>query len=298
MPRSIRWIMMLLIVLCTIALAACGGGTEVPAASAPTEGATSAPVELPTSAPVEPPTSVPSELPTSAPVATEAAPETIVAPTAMVSPPATGSTACNNAYYPLRQGATWTYTIAGMTAPIEQVHTITSVQDATVELTIQTGGTVAITQITCTDEGLKFGSLPSISSQGGLTGQFETQSVEGSYLLASDRMVPGATWDTRYVIVGKMTVGQQELAITQEVTLHSQVIGSESVTVAAGTFDALKIAQQLILNTTAQGAPMAMPAITIDQQSWYAHDVGLIKSTTTMSGVPPSSTELKSYTLP
>lgn len=300
MNRPVVRLRLILVAVGALLFSACGGG-EAPAPTAPA-GATLAPATVATTAPTAP-SAVSAQL---SAAATAAAPATTAAPAA-TTPPVTsaplsvsgGSGACDNPYYPLRQGATWTYTVTGLDKPAEQTQTVTKVENGSAEITLQTGTITVKNPVDCTAEGLKFGNLPSITSQtGNLNAELTAVSSEGVYLPRADRLVPGAQWDAHYVLKGKISMAQQAIDVTEDVKLHFEVVGSEKVTVPAGTFDALKIKQHLTIDIQMANAPASVPPGSFDQFVWFARDVGMVKTSVSLPESRDLTTELKSYNIP
>lgn len=296
MNRPVVWLRLILVAVGALLFSACGGG-EAPAPTTPA-GATPAAASVATSATSA--TSPASAQPSAVAPAATAAPAATTPPATSAPPSASGgSGACDNPYYPLRQDATWTYTVAGLDKPAEQTQTVTKVENGSAEITLQTGTLTAKNPVVCAADGLKFGNLPSVTSQSGnLSTDLTAVSSEGVYLPRADKLVPGAPWDARYVLKGKINMAQQAIDVTEDVKLHSEVVGSEKVTVAAGTFDALKIKQHFTFDIQMANAPAGVPPSSFDQFVWFARDVGMVKSSLSLSDGHDLTTELKSYNIP
>ena len=118
----------------------------------------------------------------------------------------------------------------------------------------------------------------------------------GVYLLSPDKLVPGATWDTYYALVGKQVAGQPPM--TDTISLHSEVIGEETVHVPAGAFTALAIMQQLTYDTMLPPPGIAPAATHIDQVIWLSKGIGLIKSLPRQPVAAEPTIELLTYHIP
>jgi hypothetical protein len=72
----------------------------------------------------------------------------------------------------------------------------------------------------------------------------------------------------------------------------------ESVTVEAGTFDAMRVdcKTTMKITITMQETPIET-ALTLDGVSWYAQNIGMVKSTSTGEGID-STIELVLYSIP
>jgi hypothetical protein len=113
-------------------------------------------------------------------------------------------------------------------------------------------------------------------------------------------MDPGDTWSQTIRIEGTMTIAEGTSAdATNEASLHCTAEGTESVTVPAGTFDAMKVVCQVQMSITVTTAGLSIPPTTVNSTStaWYAPNVGWIKSEDT-SDFGSSTIELQSYSNP
>lgn len=202
---------------------------------------------------------------------------------------------CEHPYYPLRQGATWTYLITGTLLPDEQRQVVTELINTggTTAVTIQTIGITA-TQALCTSTGLFFQAYPTFT---GVVNHAiaETTHAEGAFLPPEGQLTPGAMWHTYYNLRSPLTRVidgvAQTVVLTTSIRLTFEVIDTERVTTPAGVFDTLKIN----LHTTAHLSLSHQPEIDYDQVLWFARGVGLVKSTFLNTG---RTIELTQYHVP
>jgi hypothetical protein len=274
--RAVVWLVLL---LALPALVACGGDTPAgettvaTAVVAPTE----AVAEAAATAAPEPTAAPPTEAPPTAP---PAEPTPTPAAAAETDPLPAGD--CGNAFYPVIEGRTLRYAnnIPGIDAG---EHTIThsDVTDSSFTATTDLGDGNVLTQTwTCSGEGLlqpEFSQLP--------TGEDVTLTIEfvessGLTIPAADQFEPGGTWTTRYVANATLSdAGTDEMTMAQTTELSHTVIGPETITVPAGTFDAIRVETTGNVSsvTTVGGVsvpPMELPMSFI---SWYAEGVGLVR---------------------
>lgn len=167
-------------------------------------------------------------------------------------------------------------------------------------MTMKVGDVTLTNKIICTDEGLQMGRFPTISpgELGGLNAQIESETVEGVYILPEKQLTPGARWTARYVLKGNVDSSGQQMDMTNDLILSFEVVGVESVTVPGGTFEALKVKQQITSKATMQGASTDLPAMTFDQFVWFVKDVGMVKASGTIANVGEVVTEMMHYSLP
>jgi hypothetical protein len=84
--------------------------------------------------------------------------------------------------------------------------------------------------------------------------------------------------------------------------VHFKALGVESITVPAGTFDAMKIQADTTLNITVNINGLTVPVVfTSSYTYWYAPNVGEVKASGTGSIAAQSfseTIELQSYNVP
>lgn len=156
----------------------------------------------------------------------------------------------------------------------------------------------------CTAEGyiarqLGGGTTASVSMQNMIT-DFQTLDVSGISLPRT--ISPGMQWQYDLTMQGTVAMPVEQTRSPGTFSLDMREIGSETITVPAGTFEALKIQATFNANIDVdfQGSPIRY---TIQGSSilWYASGVGFVKSIENIdfSGTTFSSTtELQSHTLP
>lgn len=220
--------------------------------------------------------------------------------------PVTGGI-CENEIQPVIQGATWAYKSTGSpTGDFTYTDTISEVRDDGYTLTTQFTGLTRTQEWKCLPEGLQAlqlgggGTTASISTQE-MTAQFETVEVIGVNLPKS--IVSGTQWQYSLTMQGVTAMpGDQQAESTGTFTFVMQEIGTETITVPAGTFEAVKFQSTSTVQITAEFQGMQAP-IVINGSSiiWFAADIGYIKSVenSDFGGTPyTATTELQSYSIP
>lgn len=195
--------------------------------------------------------------------------------------------ACNNQYYPIVNGAQWTYQITIQNgAPTTATHSMAVVDDGSFTLTVQDAESIFTLDGTCGDDGVILLNVPGVSvtysdESGGST--LSTTNDDG--VTVPDDIQVGDDWSQTISVVGS-SGGEVTLSATIETTYKA--IGYETLTVPAGTFNALKVEQNGSM--TMQGAP----AFETHGFIWYAAGIGTVKSG--LDGTYTS--ELVSYSIP
>ena len=220
------------------------------------------------------------------------------APTATSAPAASS---CDNPYLPVVEGATWDYKLTGP-IPDTYTHTILSVEDNgfTEQDTFGTGVTRQ-GKWQC-DQGNLIALNPSggnsanVSTEG-VSVDFETKELSGVTLPASIKA--GDTWSQSLTLEGTQTIGGTAYAASNQFTSDCTAKGIESVTVPAGTFDAMRVECQINMNITVAldpNNPISTP-LSSTNVTWYAENIGMVKNKTSGSGLD-STIELVSYNIP
>lgn len=234
--------------------------------------------------------------PTSAPV-DGIAPTSEIAPTPTVAAsPTPAPTDCFNAYYPVKPGSTWTYQMSGTRADTF-THSIVAASDK--DFTDQDtfgNGTTRTGQWRC--EGgdlisLTPGGASAAVAAAGLVFNFTVTENTGVTIPAN--MEVGSTWSQNIKFESSQDVGGVQLDTQNEASTSCTVIGRESVTVPAGTFDALKVECNTKLTIGMNGTPIY--TIEGPSTSWYALGVGMVKSIGSGGGYE-ATIELTAYQIP
>jgi hypothetical protein len=221
------------------------------------------------------------------------------------APPAGEAGLCNNTYFPVVDGATWTYQSTG--GPVGSygfTDTITSVRDDGFTLTSQFDELTRTQEWGCTREGLvalQLGgtSAATLNSQE-MQVNLDVSNVSGISFPSS--VEPGDTWQHALEFTGSMVVGGQEIEANGSAQSTFTAIGMESVTVPAGTFNAMKVRVDSTINITGVFQGVSLPlTITSPYDYWFAPGVGWVKASGTGDVAGQSFTEsieLQSYNIP
>ena len=228
-----------------------------------------------------------------------------------VSPPfteqsPTTSGLCNNVLYPIKQDATWTYaSTGGPGGSFTYTDTITSTRADGFTITSQFADLTRTQEWTCQADGLIALQLGGGTAAGistlGMTAAFTTSEVTGISL--PKEVTAGMQWNYSLKMQGTMAMpGDQQAQSNGAYSVIMQEVGTESITVPVGVFEATKIQANSTIDiiTIFEGieVPIRFNGITI---SWYVPGIGFVKSVengdfggTTFS----ATTELQSYNVP
>lgn len=232
-------------------------------------------------------------------------PSTEVIATMEANTPAAGEALCTNAYYPVRQGATWTYkSTGGPAGEYSFTDAITSVRDDGFTLSTQIGELTRTQEWTCTAEGLaalQLGGAPAamLNSQ---NIQLNLDISNGSGVTFPSQINPGDQWEQTLNVTGNVVAFNEEAEAAGDVQMNFSAVGNESVTVPAGTFDALRVDVDVTLNIEATYEGITLPVtFSGDYAYWFAQGVGWVKASGTGTVLGSSfsdTTELQSYSIP
>lgn len=235
-------------------------------------------------------------------------------PTTATEPPVTaeptGSPApeaglCTNAYYPVSERATWTYASTGSSAGgYSFTDTITSVRQDGFTLSTQLGDLTRTQEWACRPEGLvalQLGGAPAalLNSQGM---QLDFEITNASGVTFPSTINTGDQWQHNLDFEGSMSVAGEEAAATGNAQTIFTAIGDETVTVPAGTFEALKIQVDPMFRFNISYEGLNLPVTFSGTYTyWFAQGVGWVKATGrgSAAGMSFSETlELQSYSIP
>jgi hypothetical protein len=239
---------------------------------------------------MEQPITSPAELPAQAAQADQALPITtqvdVSAPesTSMSVPTFNKSSdPCNNPYYPVVNGATWLYETVGV---ITATHTLTAGEAKTFTVTVKSADSTSTMAGACTEEGIVImdqGMGASFQSDSG-SSTLTTQN-EAGVSLPNDIQV-GDEWSQAM----NLTAGEDQ-SFTAEIITNYKAVGYASVTVPAGTFEALKIEQSGVMKLMGQ-------EITTQGVLWYAQGVGNVRAENGVGSESPYVIQLLDYNIP
>ena len=240
----------------------------------------------------------PLEEPTTLPTPTLEAPIATEAPTNLPEPSAH---ACTNPYLPIVAGATWNYKLTGP-ASDTFTHSILSVEESSfVEQDVFGVGVTRQGTWNCENGSLialdpPSGASANINTDNNVSVDFETKDQSGVTLPAS--INAGDAWSQSLTLEGTQTINGTSFPASNQFTSDCEAIGVESVTVEAGTFEAMRVECQITMNVslTMGDTPIAS-TLDLAGTNWYVENVGLVKTLTTGMGLD-STTELVSYNIP
>ena len=206
---------------------------------------------------------------------------------------------CQNPYLPVIVGASWNYNLTGQFPDTFTRSIISAETNGFTDQDVFSKGITRQGKWTC-DNGTLTALDPSGTSanvnSNNISADFQTTSSSGVTLPAL--IHSGDTWKQSATLEGIEHIAGQDIPAKNEFSNTCTASGVESITVAAGTFDAMRVDCQTTTNITITMAGNAIPtSLSFTATSWYAENIGLIKTVTSGSNLD-STIELQSYNIP
>ena len=206
---------------------------------------------------------------------------------------------CANSYFPVVQGATWTYKVSGRLSGTLS-RTITRVTPSGFTDQHTAPGGVQTIEWDCSDgiivrqpDTAPSGLIPA----GDLTADFHTTDTSG--VTVPDNLGPDAKWNQESTMEGTVSLSGQSAPAHNDITTGCSALSHDSIPVPAGTFMALRADCKTDekVTVTLNGADIPTDILTIST-IWYAPGVGMVKLEQGASDGAKTTFELASYYIP
>lgn len=234
---------------------------------------------------------------------TNASPAANKQPAPAEKPSTTTSDSCGNPYYPFKVGLTIAYSVTPFTKVAGDAdYTISTVSVFGNKATMRTemaGGVSADMEVDCASGSVESNGMSGLGADN--TG-FKMTVVSSSGTFMPMDAAAGSTWSnsktTRMDPTGEAAAGMGSL--TMITTEESQAVGEESITVPAGTYNALRVESTHTTTTKFSNMPAGMAVgegtpSTYTFTEWLVKGIGVVKTVTkSESGI--STTEARSIT--
>lgn len=231
-----------------------------------------------------------------------ASPNAAATPAPAVPPTATPTrSACANPLYPVVDGATWTYSMSGISTGTF-THSIVAVRpDGFTDQDVFGGGVTRTGEWKCDAGALSAlspaESLSAMIQTAGMSAEYKTTGASGVTLPAI--VTPGTSWSQEFTIEGTQNLAGNDVEGKGNVSYSCKAGESEIVTVPAGAFEAVRMGCQINGTITVMMAGIGLPTeLSSAATMWYARQVGMVKTENEISGIGHSTIELTSYSIP
>ena len=232
--------------------------------------------------------------------------ETASAQSTLTETPSTSITGlCSNMYYPVREGATWTYkNTGGPAGEFSFTDTVTSVREDGFTLTSQLDDSSWTQEWACQQEGLvalQLGGAPAVTLNAqGVRLDLEISNVSG--VTFPKEITAGDQWQHNLEFDGQVEMSRQSGDAQGTAVTSFTAIGNETITVPAGTFEAMKIQVEPTLNINVGYGGFSLPVTVGGTYTyWFVQNIGWVKAigTGNFAGQTVAETiELQSYHIP
>ena len=207
---------------------------------------------------------------------------------------------CANPYFPVVQGAAWTYRASGrLSGTLLRLITAVKPDGFTDQHSLPSGGAQTITW-ECSD-GILSGQ-PDTGPSGLLSaGDLDAHlhATETSGVTVPDNLGPAAYWNQESTLDGVVPLQPGEAPAHVEMRTECTAGAQETVVVPAGSFSALRAECETHeeLTVTLNGA--AIPAALVTESTiWYAPGVGVVRLEQAVTNGARTTLELVSYRIP
>lgn len=232
--------------------------------------------------------------------------ETASAQSTLTETPSTSVTGlCSNLYYPVREGATWTYkNTGGPAGEFGFTDTVTSVREDGFTLTSQLNDLSWTQEWACQQEGLvalQLGGAPAVTlAAQGIQLNLEISNVSG--VTFPKEIMAVNQWQHNLEFDGIVEMAGQSGEAQGDAVTRFTAIGNETVTVPAGTFEAMKIQVEPTLDISVGYGGFSLPVTVGGTYTyWFVQNIGWVKAAGTgrFAGQSMSETiELQSFHIP
>lgn len=211
-----------------------------------------------------------------------------------------GETRCGVPYYPVRAGLEKQYRVTyerGAARAAAYTETYANIGPDSFTLRYQFPELSVDTGWNCTPEGmvaLEYGKLDFAQKPTGF--KMETVGRTGVTVPAAERWREGQEWRSSYEIRAELA-GPQGASGRGSGTIEitNRVAGREQITVPAGSYDALKVESEMAMKLTVRVGQMTVPSNTsVRNTTWFAENVGMVKSVSAPGDFAGATTELVS----
>jgi hypothetical protein len=236
----------------------------------------------------------------------ESAPTQTAAPTAepTIGVVSEAPGACNNAFYPIRGDATWTYqfvhpnqeenqgsfSLSYENLADDSFETVMILRDPETDEIFEARGTWF-----CSGEGLVASEFNTFSFVTIGDVSVETLDYEGFSLLPEEQWEINATWPSDYQVNASFNVDEIAVSTSMAISLVNTVTAVEEITVSSGTYpEAYRVDTVGVMNMDMEGIDASLSTLPLEYSTWYVQNVGMVKQETTGESADGSYTELVS----
>jgi uncharacterized protein DUF3108 len=209
--------------------------------------------------------------------------------------------ACDNPLYPVAVGVSWSYSMTSTVVGNFTRSIIAVDANGFKDQDVFTSGVTRTGEWKCESGALialqPDGGPSGVVQTSGTTAEFQTTAMSGVTLPAA--VVAGTSWTQNFTLEGTESINGQSIAAKNVTAYSCTGGGTESVTVPAGTFNAVRVDCQTDMTITVTVSGVEVPTnVSTTSTTWYAPGIGMVKSDNVISGAENNTIELTAYTIP
>ncbi len=209
---------------------------------------------------------------------------------------------CSNAYYPVGQAVSKKYRVStarGAESGREYTESFSNLTDDGFTVDTDFGEVKAHINWRCTADGLlatQYNNSLNMTKTGA-SAKIETVESSGVSLPPEDQWATGKKWHAEYRVIETLSgpsggeMGRGDGTVKQD----GEIVGAESITVPAGTFDTIKTQMNTELAITVKVKSISVPMnVQLKTTAWFAKGTGMVRSVTETESIGESTSELLS----
>jgi hypothetical protein len=213
--------------------------------------------------------------------------------------------ACYHPFFPITEGASWTYQSTmgeAYTLNLSEVETDTFVMTQT----LQDSDTTFTIDWYCSEDGILRGTFAQVDLLAETSGEetpeitFETLEWSGETLPDPAKWETGYTWTSEYQLAGEVNMEGVEATSEVTVSIEHTISGVETVELPAGRFEeTFKVDSEGVIDMVMVMGETSTPVtgITFTYATWYVRDLGMIKSDNVFQGYTETTELIESSLL-
>jgi hypothetical protein len=163
-------------------------------------------------------------------------------------------------------------------------------------ITISVAGFSFDTHWTCTSGGVASYDFHLGASDFGADVTLDVTDTSGTWLPPAEELTPGASWSNSYTTHVTSAAGGVSIDFTSVTNDSFSVVGAETISVPAGTFDAVRV-DSTGTTTTSGSIPIPIAPTSTQFSYWFAEGVGIVRYTYSGEGFSGGG-DLTGYSVP
>ena len=204
-------------------------------------------------------------------------------------------TACDHPYFPLRQGATWSFSSEGYSYSWTVSAVSGDLNNATATFVMAFEGGSTSFEWTCGSDGVYSYDVGTFTADAlGTIGNYSVTSQSGARFPPADELEAGSSWTSEYTTTFETSVEGFSTTFTTQIQESHSAGAVQSLATGLGTFDAIPISTTTTSTSTTDFGSFASSSSAV---CWFARGVGMLSCDSDSEGFS-SHVELVSYSVP